>query len=574
MAVPSPSDIIAVAQRGELLEAIYNNRWGCAFEEQKAYGRQLSELHNDGHVDLLGLIAPAKLEPFQNWKGWHGKQIYAHVLGNLSVSAQNLIGAVGDIYDEQTDSHTIGVILDTWCRFSFERPQQLFDYVTQPGAQPERYGALQVALHWGMAVDVASFFTQIRHILTSGNQAQKEQVIRALHGTDVGEVGWVEVFNLFDELWSIEKEDGIQGALLNTALSWFDLIPHTHADGLTALVDRLSQVTLPQVARAAAYMLAFGSADAVAAIGALLWSRLQEAELKPEAVNLLDLALVRLLREGHAQQARAYVEHLILEQQSALSHFQMLVGHLSRESREDLNIWIVEWLRAGIYRLGRELIDAIFLEDIVPGTLFIDFASFDLEEWEYCFIAKKAIATFFYKPVLLGCILASLARSLPQTCSEEFLALFRIVLVNYPSLAKECFQSFADNPTEPRASFWEKVIVDFDRYLEQLNRSALIAELLPSERESQLERQRYSDIMQTSMEQAREGSFLFEFGAEQVLLYGNGMVSWTPTEVEPFRSAHELTTFSHRLTLPREDIIDPVGLQIMLVNFRQEARLK
>lgn len=574
MAVPTPLDILAVAQRGELLEAIFNKQWDCALEEQKAFGRLLSELHNGGDVDLLGLIVPPKLEAFQGWKGWHGKQIYEYVLGNLSISSKSLFDAVGHLYDEQADGHTIGVILGTWCKSSSERPQQLIDHITRPGGEPEKYGALQIALHFGLAVDTSSFFVQASQILVSGNVAQKAQVIRALRGADVGDVGWEVVFNIFDKLCSIEGAGDVQGALLNTALSWFDLIPQTHIASLKALIVRLTCNMPLQVVKEAAYMLAFGSAEAVALIGQLLWRRLQDVELKPEAINLLDIAIERLLREGRGQQARDYVEHLILRKQHALSHFQMVVGHLSRESPDNLNIWLVEWLRTGVYRLGRELNDAIFLEEISSTELRIDFASFELEEWEYCFIAKKAIAAFFYKPILLGCILVSLARSIPKACREELQALVHIVLINYPSLAKECFQSLVDDPEDSCASFWREAISELDHYLEPLNCSSLIPELRPSERESQLEWQRYSDIMQAAMEQAHEGSFLFELGTEQVLLYGNGLVSWTPTEVEPCRSAHELTTYSHRLTLPREDIIDPVGLQIMLVGFRQEARLK
>jgi hypothetical protein len=78
--------------------------------------------------------------------------------------------------------------------------------------------------------------------------------------------------------------------------------------------------------------------------------------------------------------------------------------------------------------------------------------------------------------------------------------------------------------------------------------------------------------MSDAMRKARKKSIFAQIATESVILYGKRVVSWikSPGD-EPRRIETEMGSISTSVEVPRIDIVDPVGLQLMLFSFRAEA---
>jgi hypothetical protein len=87
-----------------------------------------------------------------------------------------------------------------------------------------------------------------------------------------------------------------------------------------------------------------------------------------------------------------------------------------------------------------------------------------------------------------------------------------------------------------------------------------------------LEWERHSDAMTEAMRAARKKSIFAQIATESLMLYGDRSVSWVSFADEtPKRMETELASFGTSFEMPRIDIVDPIGLQLMLLNFRAES---
>lgn len=176
--------------------------------------------------------------------------------------------------------------------------------------------------------------------------------------------------------------------------------------------------------------------------------------------------------------------------------------------------------------------------------------------------------------------------SSPITPTSQFLSdlLFDPLLINYVS-AKEQLQPIVDNRDDKAAPMVQVALDRLKNYCDGLEDVGFIAELQPSERERQLEGQRRNDVISDAMKESRKNSPLAGLFSESVLLHGNGVVTWIDDSVylrggksdEQGKNAlrrmeQSLATFSHSFELPREEVLDPVGLQVGLLNLKSQGR--
>jgi hypothetical protein len=70
---------------------------------------------------------------------------------------------------------------------------------------------------------------------------------------------------------------------------------------------------------------------------------------------------------------------------------------------------------------------------------------------------------------------------------------------------------------------------------------------------------------------ARKKSILLQFIPRRIMLYGNRSVSYVQdSDGVPQRLETNLGSFGTSFEMPRMEIIDPLGLQVMLLTFRGE----
>ncbi|ROM28581.1 hypothetical protein BK645_06300 [Pseudomonas protegens] len=177
----------------------------------------------------------------------------------------------------------------------------------------------------------------------------------------------------------------------------------------------------------------------------------------------------------------------------------------------------------------------------------------------------------------------------PLTLTSQVLSdlLFESLLINYTS-AQEQLRPIADNRDDKAAPMVQIALDRLKEYCDGLEEVGFIAELQPSERELQLEGQRRADVMSDMMQESRKSSPLAGLFSESILLHGNGMVTWIddsayqaqPKNGEVQGTSHlrrmeqSLAGISHSFELPREEVLDPIGLQVRLFNLNTQGRPK
>jgi hypothetical protein len=145
------------------------------------------------------------------------------------------------------------------------------------------------------------------------------------------------------------------------------------------------------------------------------------------------------------------------------------------------------------------------------------------------------------------------------------------VLRNYERASREYLVSVADDANDSAAVMARRVLDAHDIYLEGLNAPGRVPELHPSEHERQLEWERRTDSMSDAMRKARKDSIFTQIATESMMLYGNRAVSWIGLPGEkPHRIETQLGSVSTSFEMPRVDIVDPIGLQLMLLTFQSE----
>ena len=74
---------------------------------------------------------------------------------------------------------------------------------------------------------------------------------------------------------------------------------------------------------------------------------------------------------------------------------------------------------------------------------------------------------------------------------------------------------------------------------------------------------------------ARKKSIFAEIATESLILYGTRTVSWFRDHTDEQRRIETpMGNISHSFEMPRVEIVDPMGLQMMLLHFRGEDRPK
>ncbi|OMQ29732.1 hypothetical protein [Pseudomonas putida] len=585
MTVPTRADIVAGNEHGTLLDSIFQNPWGCRYDEYEGLAETLAACHNSGEVDLLKLLRPHCLDSFQNHVRDYGLQIYGRLLGKLNTPAEPFLHALGVLFKaDGAESYTATDALATWCAASQSRPLELLNLIDGQFPGAASYHCLAISIQYGLKVDTAHFSGRAYEFLSSGENSQRVDVVRAfLAAPLVEEAEWRKLLGVFQTALARETSEEIRGAILKTVLSWFQSAPPALAEAIHSLVIHASTPTTATVAREMAYALAFSFKDLASTVRESLLTALYPIDPDVDTLNLVDLGLAHFIEIGDGERARNYLETLILREgrQFSFSNFDSVIRKLHEGQPEGLDEWVVAWLNSGSYRLCQELDEGLF-DGKDEHRFQIDFARFRLTEFEYCFVARKAIAAFFLKPVTIATFLTSLGRTATPPQTEELQdLLFDPLLINYPSLAEKYLRSVAEDEEDVARPMVKYALARLEDYRHGIDQIGCVPELHPSERERQIEWQRHSDSMTDAMQKGSKQSFLMDLFPQRILLYGNGMVSWVGGAPEsarqgeipttpPRRIEMELTGFSHQFELPREEVLDRTSLHIKLMSFKLE----
>lgn len=573
------AEILAHAANGSLLDAIFNSYGRRWLDDNDPTIIALADLHNAGDIDLLALVTPRSVKPYQGSVFFNGQHVFRALISRLQAPAEALMQAVKTLIDAAGQDMAAGLPVEEfakWCGADPGRPAELLELVDRKVPNADRF--LTIALKNGVALDRVYFLDRAYGFLESGSETEQQGAINALGQIELASDGdWDRLLDGFSALLSNDPADIVRAALITAVARRLKGAPVDRQARLTEIgidaVRPLGDQTLDTAARTIAF---YGEHLTEALTDALLEALLAINGENKGTIEILDMALMKLVERGDPMRARTYLERLLRREDDRIEFEQLdsLCYKLREVGVQTLDDWVVAWLLDGDRDLCGALDEALFGVGSDEFLFRIDFARFGLAPADYPYLARKAIGTFFLKPSVMTSFLVSLLRATPETADEVAELLIDPILINYAGVAQNYLKPIAQDQSDPACASVQHALDGQEAYLDGLRSVGNVPELHPSERERRLEWQRHADSMAEAYRAARQKSVLASIVTESLILYGTRAVSWFDDrgQAERRRIETPMASISHSFEMPRVDIVDPGGLQMMLLHFRAERR--
>jgi len=574
---PTRQEILQKAADGSLFDALFDEYGRYWFEPDDPTIELLATLHNEDVVDLLTLVTPEALEPHKGHRFFQGQHVYQALIARLDASAETLLNVVEALRVAAGQDGAAGLPVEEfakWCGGNPKRPAELLSLIDAGVPNADRY--LVIAIKYGVEVDRAYFTDRAYQFLEDESEILRLGALNALGQITLpDDADWERLIAALNLTLTPDPGDVIRGAILQAVARRLKGAPPARAAQLEAVAISVIAPGGENVLFEAARTLALAFSDIPATLVDHLLNALKLVEVSHQGtIELIDLALMKLIEVGESNKVRLFVEGVLCREENSLKfkQFDSLIHKLFQIGGPALEDWVVAWLRQGVFELCSEMGTAMFGPGADEVVFKIDFNRFGLREAEYGYLARKPRPTFFLKPSVLVSIFTSLLRSAPKAPTEEIGALMiDPVLLNYSGVASDHLKPVADDPADTAAPAAQRALDGLAAYIDGLKSIGDVRELHPSERERQLEWERHSDSMNETMRAARKQSIFAQTASESLMLYGNRAITWVdhPTE-SPRRLETKLANIGTSFEMPRVNIVDPLGLQLMLLQYRAE----
>lgn len=575
---PTRKALISDYARGHLLGTLfgkYSRKWGG---EDKIV-ESIASAHNAGAINVLSIITDDALESVKRHEFFSGQNLYCKLIPKLQADTLEMFHAVDCLIRAAGNDLAGGLpgnALAEWCDRDQSHAAELLALVDKGNGVARTFIPLSVR---NAASEVRKKL--IEHLHVAANAADDPLRCNAIFG-----LGQVDPVN--DDEWTklvqtlrsgaVADDDLVRGATLAAAARRLRSGAGAYTDDMEGVIE--AAITLECGER-----VLHQCADSLWLDGEHFSDKLREQMLAAMlAVNPankgtldhLDHALANLVRHGSTSKAADFLAILLARHEGAikLKAFDSTCHAVHEQPPAVLHDWVVGWLLDGRFELCRHLSGGLFEGQMHERELDIDFSNFALNPDDFPYLARKAIGYLFLQPLTVASIIVSLVRSAPASKRQELEdLLFDPMLLNYGGFAKALLEPVSKRKGDHAKKTAANALARIKAYLADLHAARDITELEPSERQRQIEWQRHSDTMAEAYRHADEKSIFASIVTKVVVLYGNRSVSYVRHPQQETRRI-ETKMHSHGVSfeMPRIEIVDPVGLQKMLLSFRSEER--
>lgn len=574
---PSKAELVRTFKRGKLLGILfgkYSRAWGRDDKIIEA----LAKAHNDGVIDVLGILDVPDLKSAVGPVFFDGQTLYCSLIPKLKSDAHSMIKATYRLIEAGGNDGAAALparALAEWCEGDPSRPSEIFELYE--GGEYEAARFLTLTLRTGAAFDRKKFLKRCHEIGRNGTDADREAAIRALG--QIRPLNTHEWQRLHLTLRAAAKsgDDGPIAAAISAASELIVDAGKEQKDKTDALLQELVVAAtgpfgLHQCAWALDRSKEF-SADLVAEI----LEALVKVDLENKGtIEIVDVNLAKMIGLGMGAQVASFVTRFGAANPSdfQITSLDSVIRAFNKQSPKELDDLLVGWLLDGNSSLCHQLGDLLEKEELEGKRRDIDFAMFSLSDADFGYLARKAVGYLFMQPVTSASIVFSLCRFAPESELREMEELlFNPLAINYLSVSERLVEPISKDKSDKARPVAKAVKARVDEYLRGLRDSGKIAELHPSERQRQAEFQRHSDEMAKVGKAVNDKSVFANLFTKVVVLYGNRSVSYHRIgKEEPRRIEAEMHPHGVSIEIPRVELIDPVGLQQQLLSFRTERR--
>lgn len=298
------------------------------------------------------------------------------------------------------------------------------------------------------------------------------------------------------------------------------------------------------------------------------------ADVDPDSadtISHLDHAAYQLVGAGHAEKVIFLLSNLFDRSKGriTLNAFQSTYHALQKAGSDVLGGAVVYWLLNGSMHTHQCVASEVCSVGNDDPPFSIPTSSLPLEPSDQLYLCRKAIGWFFIDPLAAVAIPLAVLRYGSSDIKNEVLDLiYHPLLVSYGGKLKDYLERYAESiPDLAEVLARKAAIQDAMEGIERL------VELHPSEMQREAAHVQWHEQMERSMEQGRRKSIFEDLFAKQYILYGRSSLTPVHTgEGTTHLTETAMHSFSVSSELPILDIVDPVGLDHMLLHFRLEQR--
>lgn len=302
------------------------------------------------------------------------------------------------------------------------------------------------------------------------------------------------------------------------------------------------------------------------------------ADVDPDntgTISHIDHASYQLVKDGRAEQVIRLLGEMIDRSKGriTLDEFQSTYHALTHAGSDVLGRAVVYWLlNGGVYTRKCVANEVCSVGNDAP-PFSISKSSLPTDSSDQLFLCRKAVGWFFIDPLAAVAIpLAILSDGCPDIVSDVLNLIYEPLLLSYGGKLKDYLERYVEDGGANGSGITE-LLARKSAINDAMEGIEYLVELHPSEMQRETERVQWNEQMERGMEQGERESIFGNLFTKQYILYGRSSLTPIHTgEGATHLTQNEMKSFSISSELPFLNIVDPIGLDHLLVHLKLEPR--
>lgn len=306
----------------------------------------------------------------------------------------------------------------------------------------------------------------------------------------------------------------------------------------------------------------------------------QLASVKPEnkgTIDEIDMALSKLVDRAEIQSGSSAARAIIDVSKGAIGSdaLDSFFHKLTHGNTEQLAWLTTDWLYSGSFFSCAALNRAISEINQTAPVFAVDEIPLPETANEQIFLCRKAIGYLFIHPMTAAAFsVAVLERGHPEAKQHAIDLLYDPLLLSYSGALKDWLDAFAKDNETSRADI-EKVLQRAQIVWDGCREAREIVEFEPSESARAVVNFQKMEEAERTRDEAGRRSIFADLFTTQYLLYGDrSAFSFMTSAEELEQKTMPFSEISISSELPKGIFVDPIGLDMLLHQFRNERMVE
>lgn len=562
--------IIQLFASGELLSAITDGSHTRLTPDLSETEALCVDLHNSGAIDILSLTSDEVLASLQTHTFFHAARAIGRLIPYLVSTATAVMQSIERLIAkggaDLAANLPNGQLLE-W----FGRHQEEAAAVVSRARQGEQLAVRNTTF----ALQAIKGSDEARSMAKDFVDERRTVAITALSRIEeADQIGYQKSLALFGDLLDLSVDDTLT-ALIIGATTWiFGRCDDSLKVSAVEIICRAAAGGGPHTRWSAAVTLRQHSgllqSKAFKPLMELLAGTTSE---EPETIRVIDGAMYTLVSAGQGQEASTLIATLIDQSGGAikLENFPCFVSSLST-SAETLARMTLAWLLSGSQALcGSLLWQFQHTREEAGPPIAVPLDAMPANDSDFLFVARKAVGWLILKPVTSASILVTILGICGEEAADEIAYLLgSMLLMNYSSV-QVYLERFRDD--EKVGARIVALLAANQAYMDGLKSVPDMPELRPSDAHRLIQYERHALRAQQSGKTARKQSLLMSMIKQSRILHGEGTLSTVYGPQGENRHVNTpFKTIGYSVEMPRQEVIDPIGFNMVLMTLRLERR--